>query len=50
MVYLKILKWTNDFNYNFTYGFDSLNGTELEVSSNAISVHFPIGHSVTIIM
>ena len=46
-VYRKILKWTNHFDYSFTYAFDSLSGTELKVSLNAISVHFPIVHSVT---
>ena len=40
MVYLKILKWTNHFNDNFTYAFDILSGTELKVSLNDIfSVH-----------
>ena len=47
MVYLKILNWTNHFNYIFTYVFDSLSGTELKVSLNAISSGYSIGHFVT---
>ena len=36
MVYLKSLKQINHFNDDFTYAFNSLNGTELKVSLNAI--------------
>ena len=47
MVYLKILNGTNHFNDKFTYAFDSLSGTELKVSLNAIFSVYPGGHSVT---
>ena len=42
MVYLKTFKWTNHFNYTFTYAFDSLSGTDIMVSLNAMTVHFPL--------
>ena len=44
MVYLKSLNGTNHSNY----GFDSLCGTELKVSLNAIFSGNPSRHSVTI--
>ena len=47
MVYPNILKWTNHFNDNFTYAFDSLSGTELKVSLNAILSVYPGCDSVT---
>ena len=46
MVYLKFLNGTNHFNNNFRYGFDSLCGTELKESLNAIFSGYFIGHSL----
>ena len=48
IVYLRNLKWTKHFNDNITYDFDSLSGTELKVSLNAIFSGYPIGHSLTV--